>query len=84
MLVGSLRPFCLPRASARADFFITPNAYRANAPASTPHMTAAPACPSSHSRAYTAMAVRAGPRKKMCKQYLTNLDKVKITGISLT
>ena len=25
-----------------------------------------------------------GPRKKMCKQYLTNLDKVKITGISLT
>ena len=26
----------------------------------------------------------AGPRKKMCKQYLTNLDKAKITGISLT
>ena len=25
-----------------------------------------------------------GPRKKMCKQYLTNLDKAKITGISLT
>ena len=25
-----------------------------------------------------------GPRKKMCKQYLTNLDKVKITDISLT
>ena len=25
-----------------------------------------------------------GPRKKLCKQYLTNLDKAKITGISLT
>ena len=29
-------------------------------------------------------AAEGGPRKKLCKQYLTNLDKAKITGISLT